>query len=177
MWRQFGNRCWHILPGITFCRAKLIIGICLVLFVALAPRTSSSQERMSLLERFEAGEMITGEAFARLAGLKTLTYFLGGVENYREYYPNATGAVSLHYQDGSCETGIWYAEGDLICFDWENSGLVCSRWVIHEGLVLSRIENAGQPAIYIEPVIAEDTKPLLCASGMVGTPGGSQSRS
>ena len=99
-----------------------------------------------------------------------MTYSNGFQDVYVEYYPPGTNAVILRYvgaPENECQTGIWRPEGELICFDWDNGGSVCSGWVEHDGVIISQLFEDGLPLGGFEPISQFSETPISCTLGMV----------
>ncbi len=74
-----------------------------------------------------AQEVVSPEAFERLAEGRTLHFTLDGAPfGAEQYFP---GRRSLwRFEDGSCEAGAWRPEGDLVCFRYEAEGPSAQCW-------------------------------------------------
>ncbi len=116
----------------------------------------------------EAGTLSPGE-FEALAQGRTLWFSdARGGFGAEQYLP---GRRSLwRYADGSCVAGVWWDEGDLVCFRYE-SGPEAQCW---------RFAREGErtSATHVGPDGAEgtvldleriDVSPLPCAGPEVGT--------
>jgi hypothetical protein len=116
-----------------------------------------------------AAEVLTPEAFEALAEGRTL-YFTQGEARYGEeqYLP---GRRSLwRYEDGSCSNGLWWGEGEAICFSYEDApGPQCWRFTRGpRGVSAELVEGGARTGIVVEMSRA-DTVPLPCAGPDVGT--------
>lgn len=62
--------------------------------------------------------LMTAEEFDRFTRGKTFYYGVDG-QSYgaEEYLPNQS--VIWTFLDGRCQNGIWYQEGEMICFEYD----------------------------------------------------------
>lgn len=135
-----------------------------------SPFSAFAQSQEVWADRYAKGIPITPDIFAALTEGRRMTYSDGYQDVYYEYYPPGTNTVILRYvgaPDNECDTGIWRAEGDLICFDWDSGSTVCSGWVEHEGTVISQLFADGQPLGGFEPISEFAETPMTCMLGMV----------
>ena len=127
---------------------------------------ATAESRMSLLERFEAGDPVTAGDFRAIASNRVLEYRMGGVPVYEEHFIDNSGAVSLFWPDGQCENGHWYEEDQTICFDWEEYGKMYSVWSMSDQLYVRGITD-GTISSFVSDVIVRDDPPRVCKNGMV----------
>ncbi len=99
---------------------------------------------------------------------KNKTFYYGnqgqpyGAEEYLEGQ-----RVIWSFLDGKCQNGLWYQQGDLICFEYEHlEDPQCWSFERSAGGLIARFEN--DPA-QIELYEAETThEPLLCLGPEIG---------
>jgi len=102
--------------------------------------------------------LMSAEEFDAFTRGKTFYYGTGG-EAYgaEEYLPN--NRVIWTFLDGQCQSGIWYEEDDMICFEYEHiterqcwsfrkgdSGNLIARFQDDpEELELYEVQRSGEP--------------------------------
>ncbi len=106
--------------------------------------------------------IISPSEFEKLSTGKTLYFtFEGQPFGVEQFF---TGRRSKwRFEDGSCENGEWFADNDLICFNYEG-GLETQCWhfLKTDDGYGARAEGAAPDEILNLDRI--DTKPLLCRS-------------
>lgn len=109
---------------------------------------------------------MTGEAFEAYVTGSTLTYSAQGqVYGREEYLPGRR--VRWAVAGGQCHEGVWYPEGDFICFVYrEQPEPQC--WTFHDegGRLRALFQNAPGGTELIET--DKSTQPLICAGPDVG---------
>ncbi len=127
----------------------------LIIFVILALAAPAVAESIVSPQEFEA--MSTG---------KTL-YFTRDGRNFgaEQFY---TRRRSLwQFNDGECSDGVWFADGDLICFDYlGNPDTQCWHFLKTNDGFVARAEGAA-PDLDIT-MSGIDKKPLDCKGPAVG---------
>ena len=117
-----------------------------------------------------AQDTVSPEAFERLAEGRTLHFTLDGVPFGAEQY--LSGRRSLwRFEDGSCETGEWWPEGDLVCFRYEAQEGPAQCWRFRQtggGYEAARIES-GSESGFVLRLSGSDTNPLNCPGPSVGS--------
>lgn len=113
-----------------------------------------------------AQSLMTAEEFDDYTRGKTL-YYGNGPEAYGAeiYLPDRR--VRWSFLDGQCMEGKWYAQGDLICFTYdEHPEPQC--WSFERGPqgLIARFEN--NPAITPLFEATESTEEMLCLGPKVG---------
>ncbi len=111
----------------------------------------------------EAEEFLSADEFEEIATNITQYFTRGGTFYGAEQF--FTGRRSLwQYSDGSCTYGVWYEEGDAICFVYEDvpGGPQCWHFTRRGDSFYARIAGlaAGDPSeLRLSKV---DTEPLPC---------------
>jgi hypothetical protein len=117
-----------------------------------------------------AGESVSPESFERLAEGRTLRFTLDGVPFGAEQY--FSGRRSLwRFEDGSCEAGEWWPEGDLVCFRYEAEDGPAQCWRFRQAggrYEAARIED-GRESGFVLRLSQSDTTPLDCPGPSVGS--------
>jgi hypothetical protein len=109
---------------------------------------------------------LTAEAFDALTLGRTMTWAeFGTVYGVEQYLPNRRVRWTVLGDD--CKAGHWYAEGDAICFQYEDDPAP-DCWVI-------TLDGSGMLARYTtnppdaEPVVVQETtEPMACFGPEVG---------
>ena len=116
-----------------------------------------------------AQETLPPEAFAKLATGHTLHFTLDGVPFGAEQYFD--GQRSLwRFEDGSCESGRWWADGDRICFDYgDDLGPECWRFRQAGGDVAAALVRDGAETGFVLHLAGNDDAPLDCPGPSVGS--------
>lgn len=129
---------------------------------------------MSLAEKLRLGTVMDAAAFKALTDGNTITYNNGVEDIYREYYRPGTNRIVIEWTEARdpsqtiCDTGTWYEENGLICFEWSASGSVCALWVDYEGEYISAVSGLdGMLDRNLEVISTITTTPLYCEVGMV----------
>lgn len=114
------------------------------------------------------GRAITGPEFEALTDGKTLTFSQNGrTYGAEQYLPDRQ--VIWRYLGGQCETGRWYAEGERLCFVYENGpGPLCWIFEAREGTYFARRDDlpSGDASELKLETITE--VPLVCAGPDLG---------
>jgi len=147
----------------------------LALFVLTISIPASAQNTtLSLAEKLRLGAVMDAAAFKALTDGNTITYNNGIEDVYHEYYRPGTNRIVIEWTEARdpsqtlCDTGTWYEENGLICFDWSASGTVCALWVDYEGEYISAIPRIdGTLDRNIEIISDITTTPLYCEVGLV----------
>ncbi len=147
------------------------------LFLALLATPLAAQDSLETLrKKMSLGNLMTEDDFRAMAEGNTITYNNMGEDLYMEYYRPGTNRVVIEWitpsADGqiNCDTGIWYAEAETICFDWSRSGKVCSVWVDFQGEYISELVIDGLRRGNIETISNISPTPLYCEVGLVSLP-------
>ncbi len=131
-----------------------MIPVLFALLLGLLPAASRAQTPLD------------GAAFDRYTQGKTLFYgFEGTSYGVEKYLPNRR--VIWSFLDGKCQEGIWYEEGDHICFLYEN-GLEPQCWTfsLDGGGLVARFKNdAMQTELYEARDLGEE---MICHGPDVG---------
>ena len=115
-----------------------------------------------------AAEPVSPQAFEELSRGRTLHFTLGGQAFGSEQYFD--GRRSLwRFADGTCQQGVWHAEGEEVCFVYEsNPETQCWRFFRSgAGLSAERVED-GQSTGFVLDLGHSDGAPLPCAGPPVG---------
>ncbi len=147
----------------------------LAFFVLTITTPANAQDAsLSLAEKLQLGTVMDAAAFKALTDGKTITYNNGVMDVYREYFRPGTNRIVIEWTEAVdpsqtvCDTGTWYVENDLICFNWSASGVVCALWVDYEGEYISAIAGVdGTLNRNLEIISNITTAPLSCEVGMV----------
>ena len=116
-----------------------------------------------------AQETLTPDAFAALAAGHTLHFTLDGMPFGAEQYLD--GQRSLwRFEDGSCESGRWWGEGDRVCFDYgEGHGAECWRFRRSDcGLKAALVKDDAETGFVLR-LAGRDDAPLDCPGPSVGS--------
>lgn len=143
------------------------------MFARLAPRLASSLALSlicatlpALAQETEPRPAMTGAEFEAYATGRTLTFAAGGtVFGTEQYLPGRR--VIWAFTDDICKEGIWYEDGDMICFAYEDpSAPQCWKfWRDGTGL---RAQFEGDPAGTELSEVAQSDQPLRCLGPDVG---------
>ncbi|MCF6305493.1 MAG: hypothetical protein L3J33_08985 [Rhodobacteraceae bacterium] len=150
---------------------KLLFALFVLTFTTAA---NAQDATLSLAEKLRLGAIMDAAAFKALTDGNTITYNNGTEDVYREYYRPGTNRIVIEWTEAGdpsqtiCDTGTWYEENGLICFDWSASGSVCALWVDYEGEYISAISGLdGMLDQNLEVISTITTTPLYCEVGMV----------
>lgn len=88
-----------------------------------------------------AGEPMNGVAFDQYTRGKTLFYGQNGQAYGAEIYLE-NRRVKWSFLDGQCKEGVWYEDGDQICFVYEdNPEPQCWAFSKQNGRLIARFQN------------------------------------
>ncbi|MEM9247060.1 MAG: hypothetical protein AAGB05_00035 [Pseudomonadota bacterium] len=130
--------------------ASLAIGIALGL---MAPALAA-QSPMSAAE-FEA----------YTAGKTLYFYSEGEAYGVEEYHENRR--VTWSFLDGDCKDGVWYPQGDEICFVYENNP-VPQCWTFYDDSGGLRAQFEGRETGTVLYEAGEADEPMMCLGPDVG---------
>lgn len=109
---------------------------------------------------------LTADQFEAMTTGRTLTYALGGeVYGIEQYKPGRR--VMWAFRDDDCREGVWYPQGEEICFVYEHDPTP-QCWLFHARPGGMTARFMGDPQGSELSVVAESTDPLLCAGPDVG---------
>jgi len=108
-----------------------------------------------------AETIISPDAFEKLSTGKTLHFSLDGKPFGAEEFFEGRRS-KWRFQDGTCEDGEWFAENDLICFNYEG-GLETQCWHFLKTEDGYGARAEGAPIDDILKLERIDEKPLLCS--------------
>lgn len=115
---------------------------------------------------FAADVPMSAEAFERYTTGKTLLFGLNGsVYGSEQYLPGRR--VLWAFNDEPCVEGVWYPEGDAICFLYENRD-DAQCWRIYraaEGLTATVVGDPDTDRLY---EVRQSREPLACPGPRVG---------
>ena len=112
-----------------------------------------------------ADPMTAAEFEAYVTG-KTLFYGQSGQAYGAEiYFENRR--VTWSFLDGECQDGVWYEEGQNICFLYENrSDPQCWKFELHGGGLTATFENdPGSTDLYEAQDVGEE---MICLGPKIG---------
>lgn len=108
-----------------------------------------------------AETIITPDAFEKLSTGKTLYFtFRGKPFGIEQFFKGRRS--KWRFEDGSCEDGEWFADNNLIFFNYEG-GLETQFWHFlktDDGYAARAEGDAKDDVLKLERI---DTKPLLCS--------------
>ena len=109
---------------------------------------------------------MSAEEFERFTTGKTLYFYSGGqpygVEEYRE-----DRRVTWSFLDGQCKDGVWYPQGDQICFVYEDNP-VPQCWTFYEEPGGLRAQFEGRETGTEVYEAGEADEPMMCLGPDVG---------
>ena len=116
---------------------------------------------LSLTQQSFAETIITPDQFEKLSTGKTLYFTYGGQPfGVEQFFENRRS--KWRFEDGHCEDGEWFAENDLICFNYErNLDTQCWHFLKTDDGFGARAEGASPNDILKLDRI--DSKPLICS--------------
>ena len=114
----------------------------------------------------QAGQPMDGASFDSYTRGKTLFYGQNGQAYGAEIYLD-NRRVRWSFLDGKCKDGIWYEEGDQICFVYEdNPDPQCWAFTQDNGRLVARFENMpGATELYEALDVGEE---MVCLGPEVG---------
>ncbi len=111
---------------------------------------------------------LSPEAFEALAQGHTLHFSLNGAPFGAEQY--FAGRRSLwRFEDGSCEAGTWWAEGDQVCFHYGEGAPQCWRFRPGGGGYEAALVEDGAETGFVLRMDGRDEVPLDCPAPEVGS--------
>ncbi len=117
---------------------------------------------ISIAQPSFAETIVSPNEFERLSTGKTLYFSFEGRPFGVEQFFNGRRS-KWRFEDGNCEDGEWFAENDLICFNYEgNLETQCWHFLKTDEGYGARAEGAAPDEILKLDRI--DTKPLLCSA-------------
>jgi hypothetical protein len=115
---------------------------------------------------FGAQSPMSAEEFADYTTGKTLYFYSGGeaygVEEYRE-----GRRVTWSFLDGRCKDGVWYPQGDQICFVYEDNPLPQCWTFFRESGGLRAVFQGGESDTELYEA-GESDAPMTCLGPEVG---------
>ena len=106
------------------------------------------------------------ETFDRLTQGQTMTWAeFGSVYGVEQYLPDRR--VRWTFAGDTCMEGIWYQEGEAICFQYEN-GRKPACWVMAQTATGLTAANTDDEPEVAPVVITATTEPLACFGFDVG---------
>lgn len=109
---------------------------------------------------------MSAEAFDRYTRGKTLFYAQEGEIYGGEIYRPGR-RVTWSFLDGDCREGEWYAEGELICFVYEDNPVPqCWAFELQGGGLIARFEGSETATALYEA--REGGEELVCLGPKVG---------
>jgi hypothetical protein len=112
---------------------------------------------------------VAPEAFEAMAEGRTMHFTLGGeIYGAEQYF---AGRRSLwRYADGTCDSGRWWAEGELICFAYvREPGPQCWRFVRRgAGFAAALVEEGADTGLVLD-LSRTDAAPLPCPGPDLGS--------
>lgn len=113
-----------------------------------------------------AGQPMNGEAFDAYTRGKTLFYGQNGEAYGAEVYLDDR-RVRWSFLDGDCKDGLWYEEGEQICFVYEdNPEPQCWAFTTDNGRLIARYENLTESTeLYEAQDVGEE---MICLGPDVG---------
>jgi hypothetical protein len=107
--------------------------------------------------------------FEAMSEGRTLHFTLDGLPFGSEQY--FAGRRSLwRFADGTCDSGVWRAEGDLVCFVYEReSGPQCWRFLERGGRFVAALVEDGAETGFALELSHMDQAPLACPGPDIGS--------
>lgn len=104
--------------------------------------------------------------FERMVTGQTLSYSASGGEYGAEEYFDGR-RVRWSFLDGKCTEGEWFAEGDQVCFVYEDIPRTqCWKFYLRQGRLMARFENDPMATELYET--SRRDEPLMCLGPEVG---------
>lgn len=113
-----------------------------------------------------ADEIVTPQEFTALSEGKSLYFSRGGkLFGIEQFYKRRRS--TWQFADGECDDGIWYPEGDYICFQYtKNPEAQCWTFLKTDSGYIARAKGAAPEFdLFLRSV---DQKPLNCKGPDVG---------
>ena len=108
---------------------------------------------------------MTAAEFEAFVKDKTLAYAQQGrAFGVEQYF--ADRRVIWAFTDGLCQNGVWYAQGDDICFDYENEAPICWNFFAQGGGMRARV--LGGDAADDLSVVGETDQHITCVPPGLG---------
>lgn len=114
-----------------------------------------------------ADDLLDADAFERLSTGQTFHFSLDGQPYGAEQFLPGRRSIWA-FDDGVCQRGVWFPEGDRLCFLYEDAEAV-SCWTFHkrkDGL-FARSDDDGEAAIELRLDRATE-EPLACKAPGLG---------
>ncbi len=126
-----------------------------------------AQSRLSLLEKFNAGELIDGAEWDAITAGKTITYAIGGFDTYVEQYDPNSNTIWGEYIDGTCFEGYWQEIGASLCFFWEGIEPVCSQQVRYNDEIIVMMTKDDMPTYSMQTITKITNIPVSCGPDLM----------
>lgn len=113
-----------------------------------------------------AAEIVTPEEFRAISEGKTLYFTRNGrLFGIEQFYKRRRS--TWQFADGECDDGVWYPEGEYICFQYtKNPDAQCWTFLKTDDGYVARPEGAGPESdLFLHSI---DQKPLDCKGPDVG---------
>jgi hypothetical protein len=116
-----------------------------------------------------AQDTLSPDSFGAFAEGRTLHFTLDGLPfGAEQYFPGRRSR--WRFEDGTCEEGVWWGAGELICFRYDGAdGAQC--WRFHGGpggFSAALVEDGTETGFVLEFSHADDN-PLDCPGPDVGS--------
>jgi hypothetical protein len=116
-----------------------------------------------------ADETVSPQDFEALSTGKTLHFEMFG-EPYGSEQFFANHHTLWKPLLGACEDGQWFAQGNLICFQYGTPEQpVCWHFINRDGTYYARESNEPPNSIYEIELVASDAEPLDCPAPNLGS--------
>jgi hypothetical protein len=116
-----------------------------------------------------AAQPMSPQAFEAMSEGRTLHFTLDGAPFGAEQY--FSGRRSLwRFVDGTCETGVWWDEGERICFRYgEDAPAQCWHFRGAAGGLAAALVQDGRETGFVLDLSHVDRAPLPCPGPKVGS--------
>ncbi len=113
-----------------------------------------------------AGGFLDADGFDAATRGKTYYYSSGGqAYGAEEYLPDRR--VRWSFLDGQCLDGVWWQEGDFICFEYsDNPEPHCWSFQQGPGGLVATLKGEGGGRVLYE--VQQSDKPMMCLGPKVG---------
>jgi hypothetical protein len=123
---------------------------------------------LAVLAAPAAAQPMTPQAFEAFSAGRTLHFTLNGVPfGAEQYFPGRRSV--WRFDDGTCQDGRWWAEGERICFSYEGGPPQCWRFREAEGGLAAVLVEGGLATGFELALGRVDDAPLACPGPRVGT--------